>query len=103
MADAEVVHNEAARRFEIGIDGELAVAEYNLVDRGIILHHTLVPEAFEGKGVASRLAKAALGYAREHELRVIPTCPFMAGYIAKHPEWHDVVHDAYRAQLGIAG
>lgn len=102
MADAEVVHNEAGRRFEIELDGDVAFAEYNLVEGGIILHHTLVPEAFEGKGVASRLAKAALGFARERDLKVIPTCPFMAGYIAKHPEWHDVVHDAYRAQLGLA-
>ena len=102
MSDTlQVVMNEAERRFEIALDGETAFAEYRLVDHGIILPHTVVPEAFEGRGVASQLAKAALGYARDHALKVIPTCPFMAGYIAKHPEWHDVVHDTYRAQLGI--
>jgi len=101
MAETGVVHNEKAHRFEIELDGDTAFAEYNLVDHGIILHHTLVPEAFEGKGVASRLAKAALGYARERDLKVIPTCPFMAAYITKHPEHHDLVHADFRQRLGI--
>lgn len=97
-----VVMNEEARRFEISLDGDAAFAEYRLVDHGIILPHTVVPEAFEGRGVGSALAKHALGYARDNGLKVIPTCTFMAGYIAKHPEWHDVVHETYRAQLGIS-
>jgi predicted GNAT family acetyltransferase len=102
MSDTmQVVMNEAERRFEIALDGETAFAEYRLVDHGIILPHTVVPEAFEGRGIASQLAKGALGYARDHGLKVIPTCPFIAGYIAKHAEWHDIVHDTYKAQLGI--
>jgi uncharacterized protein len=96
-----VVMNEATRQFEAELGGELAFAEYRLVDSGIILPHTVVPEAFEGKGVGSALAKAALGYAREQGLKVIPLCPFMAGYITKHPEWHDIVHETYRERLGI--
>jgi predicted GNAT family acetyltransferase len=60
-----------------------------------------VPEAFEGKGVGGQLARAALAYAREHELKVIPTCPFIAAYITKHPEHHDLVHPNFRARLGI--
>jgi predicted GNAT family acetyltransferase len=95
------VNNEKAHRFEIQLDGETAYAEYNLVEHGIILPHTLVPEAFEGKGVGGQLARAALAYAREHELKVIPTCPFIAAYITKHPEHHDLVHPDFRARLGI--
>ena len=103
MADApEVTNNTAAHRFEVNLDGETAFAEYSLVDHGMILPHTLVPEAFEGRGVASALAKAALGYARSHDLKVIPTCPFMSGYIKKHPEWHDIVHDSYKIVMGIS-
>jgi predicted GNAT family acetyltransferase len=96
-----VAMNTDAKRFEVNLDGQTAFAEYSLVDHGIILPHTVVPEAFEGRGVGSALAKAALGYAREHDLKVIPLCTFMAGYITKHPEWHDIVHDGYRARLGI--
>ena len=102
MAEAlNVVMNEETRRFEVTLAGETAFAEYRLVDHGIILPHTVVPEAHEGKGVGSALAKFALGYAREQGLKVIPLCPFIAGYITKHPEWHDLVHETYRARLGI--
>jgi predicted GNAT family acetyltransferase len=101
MSDVQVINNTADSRFEVSLDGETAFAEYRLVDHGIILPHTVVPEAFEGKGVGSALAKTALGYAREHDLKVIPLCPFIAGYITKHPEWHDIVHDTYKSRLGI--
>ncbi|MFN3582516.1 GNAT family N-acetyltransferase [Phenylobacterium sp.] len=104
MADAiQVVKNDETRQFEVTLDGQTAFAEFRMVDHGMILPHTVVPEAFEGKGVGSALAKAALGYARDHDLKVIPLCPFIAGYIKKHPEWNDVVHETYRAQLGIVG
>ena len=96
-----VVNNEAARRFEARLGDEVAFAEYRLADGVIILPHTVVPEAFAGKGVGGQLAKAALSYAREQGLEVVPTCPFMAGYITKHPEWHDIVQPAYREKLGI--
>jgi len=97
----EVVNNEQAHRFEVAIGNEVAFAEYNLVEHGIILPHTLVPESLEGKGIGGQLARAALKYAREHDLKVIPTCPFMAAYIKKHPEHHDQVHPDFRARLGI--
>ena len=103
MADTlEITNNTDKHQFEAQLGGETAFAEYRLVDHGIILPHTVVPDAFAGRGVASALAKAALGYARDHDLKVIPTCPFMAGYITKHPEWHDIVHDSMKAKLGIA-
>ena len=34
-------------------------------------------------------------------LKVVPTCTFMAGYITKHPEYHDLVHPDQRKRLGI--
>ena len=98
-----VVNNEAERRFEARLGDEVAFTEYRLRDGTIILPHTVVPESFAGKGVGSQLAKAALSYAREQGLEVVPTCPFIAGYITKHPEWHDLVQADYRARLGIEG
>lgn len=97
-----VVMNEAAHRFEVTLDGETAFAEYNLLRDAIVLPHTVVPAAFEGRGVGSALAKAALGYARDHGLKVKPICPFMAGYIKKHPEWHELVHKDFRERLGLS-
>lgn len=102
MADPlEIVMNETTHRFEAKLGEEVAFAEYELQPGSILLPHTVVPPAFEGKGVGSGLAKAALGYAREHGLSVKPACPFIAGYIKKHPQWHDLVDRAWRARLKI--
>ncbi len=102
MADAvDVIDNTAEHRFEVRLAGDTAFAEYHLKPGQIVLPHTVVPPAFEGKGVASALARHAFGYAREHGLTVIPTCPFMAGWIKKHPEAQDVVDPSCKAELGI--
>jgi predicted GNAT family acetyltransferase len=98
-----VVNNEAEHRFEARLGDETAFTEYRLRDGTMILPHTVVPDAFAGKGVGAQLAKAALSYAREQVLEVVPTCSFIAGYIAKHPEWHDLVQAGYRERLGIEG
>ena len=96
----DVVMNPATGRFEVTLDAEVAFAEYHLHEGYITLPHTVVPPAFEGKGVGSALAKAALGYARDHGLKVKPTCPFIAGYIDRHPEYQDLVHPDLHGRLG---
>jgi predicted GNAT family acetyltransferase len=98
-----VVNNEAERRFEARLGDEVAFAEYRLRDGVIILPHTVVPDAFAGKGVGGQLARAALSYAREQGLEVVPTCPFIAAYVTKHPEWHDIIQQDCREKLGIEG
>jgi uncharacterized protein len=102
MADAPpIVMNEQTHRFEAYLDGETAFAEYVLHNGSIVLPHTVVPPAFEGRGVGSALATTALTYARDHGLTVKPSCPFIAGYIKRHPEWQDLVDETYRERLGL--
>ncbi len=97
----DVVMNEQTHRFEATLGSEVAFAEYHLTHDALVLPHTVVPDAFAGRGVASALAVTALTYARDHGLKVKPVCPFMAGYIGKHPEWHDLVHPEFRGRLGL--
>jgi predicted GNAT family acetyltransferase len=97
----DVVMNPETERFEAKLGDEVAFAEYHLRPGVLVLPHTVVPDAFAGRGVASALAVAALTYARDHSLKVKPICPFMAGYIGKHPEWQDLVHPEFREKLGL--
>ena len=96
-----VTDNAAAGRFEVTLDGAVAFAEYRLEPGRIVLPHTVVPEAFAGRGVGGALAKAAFGYARAHRLEVVPTCEFMAGWVKKHPDEHDLLTESSRTALGI--
>ncbi|MDZ7362002.1 MAG: N-acetyltransferase [candidate division KSB1 bacterium] len=88
-----VRNNTADRRFELMIEGKLSMIEYLMADENtaIVFAHTEVPEELEGRGIASRLAKAALEFAKSKELAVIPLCPFVKSYIHRHPEYQPLV------------
>ena len=94
--DLPVVHNTAAKRFEINLDGKIAFSKYLLVGEKIIIEHTEVPVELEGKGIAGRIVRTALDYARAQKLKVMPLCPFTAGFIHRHLEYQDLVLEGYR-------
>ncbi|WP_434778324.1 GNAT family N-acetyltransferase [Neisseria sp. Ec49-e6-T10] len=80
-----VVHDESRQRFELEINGVLAYLTYRKPDHSTIdINYTYVPDALRGKGIAACLAKAALAYAQEQNLHIIPSCSYIAQYIAKH-------------------
>ncbi len=89
--DLKVEHNIGARRFEIHYGDEMARLEYQLRGPTIVYTHTVVPKALERHGIAGRLARAALDYARNRGLSVVPLCPYVADYIEKHPEYEDLI------------
>lgn len=91
--------NPEKHRFELHADGELAAfSEYNLLKTGMLFTHTEVLPAFEGRGVGSAIARYALDEVRRRSLLAIPVCPFIAAFLRKHPEDHDLVSaDSRRA------
>jgi predicted GNAT family acetyltransferase len=89
--EINVKHNEKDGTFETEVDGGLAFVEYVLDGKSIRFTHTEVPKAAEGKGVAAAIAKAGLDYARSNDLRVVPLCAYVRGYIERHPEYSDLV------------
>lgn len=87
----EVRNNRAAHRFELEVGGRLALIAYIERSGSITFTHTEVPPELEGQGIAGRIAKAALEYARDQQLRVVPLCPYVAAYIRRHPEYQSLV------------
>jgi len=93
---AEVSNNEVENRFELQAGGKMAFLTYRRAAREIALLHAETPEEMEGRGLGSKVARAALEFAREHGLKVVPQCPFVAWYIREHPEYADLVGDSSR-------
>ena len=91
LENAGVIHNASRRRFEIDIDGQLSVLEYTFKNHRLFLTHTEVPPALERHGLGTKLAHAALEYARQNELTVVAICPFVQEYVANHPEYQSFV------------
>jgi len=87
-----IVHDNAARhRFELDADGHVAFSNYKREGGTLTVLHTEVPAALNGRGIGSALVRGLLDIARAQGLTVKPLCPFVAGYIAKHPEYADLV------------
>ncbi len=96
MSDVVVTNNEELKRYEGHLDGALAgFAEYQLTDELIVFTHTEVDPAFEGKGVGSAIARFALDDVRDAGARkVMPLCPFIKGWIARHRDYVPLVYGA---------
>lgn len=60
-------------------------------DRSIIITHTGVPRAFEGRGIALQLVKRAVADAREGNFKIVPQCPYVAVQFRRHPDWDDLL------------
>ena len=92
-----VTHDSSGRRFVAVLDaasGAEAVLDYRVVDEGTLeYHHTFVPHAFRGRGVAAALAKAALDHARERGMRVIPSCWYVRRYVDRYPEYRSIASE----------
>jgi uncharacterized protein len=60
-------------------------------DHLIIIDHTEVSDALRGKGAGKQLVSAAVNYAREMNIKILPLCPFAKALFDKTPEFHDVL------------
>jgi hypothetical protein len=78
-------------RFEIERNGEVAYLEYSLSGNILELTHTEVPEKLRHMDLASDLAKSALDWARERNLKVDIVCSTVRHYVTNHPEYSDLV------------
>ena len=90
--DVRVADAPADSRFEIRVGGELAgFVTYRRHPDYIVFVHTEIFDKWEGHGLGSKLARAALDWARAEGLRVVPRCPFIAAYIKGHAEYADLI------------
>ena len=87
----ELTDNKSQDQFEMVTDGFLSKIEYKIMGNKIFLTHTEVPHELEGRGVGSRIVKAALEEVESRGLKLIPLCPFVASYIKRHPEWEKLL------------
>jgi predicted GNAT family acetyltransferase len=83
--------NPQLRRFELDAGGHVAFSNYKRDGKTLTIMHTEVPAALNGKGIGSALVRGVLDLARAQDLKIVPLCPFVAAYIAKHAEYSDLL------------
>ncbi|TVS13637.1 MAG: N-acetyltransferase [Wenzhouxiangella sp.] len=84
-------HASDQQRFELEIDGNPCRLHYTLSGNIVSLDSVQVPKAVGGQGIAGRLTRHALDWARQQNLRVRPVCPYVAAWIKRHPEYADLL------------
>jgi len=76
------VEEEGRRVAELG---------YTMAGTKVIIDHTDVDDALRGTGTGRKLVAAAVDWAREEDLQVMPLCPFARSVFDKTPEDADVL------------
>ena len=86
--------DEKKARFYIEDEGErIGVMEYTYTgENEFTIHHTIVNDGHEGKGFGKMLVEAAVNFAREHNMKIVPRCPYARAVLTRKPEYADVLY-----------
>ncbi|MBB2200520.1 GNAT family N-acetyltransferase [Gluconacetobacter tumulisoli] len=87
----DLIDDTVRHRFEIHVGGGVAFVDYAVEGGRLVLGHTKVPPALEGRGVGSTLVRAVLDEARARGMRVVSRCSFVTAYIHRHPDYADLL------------
>lgn len=85
-----ILHNAPASRFEVEVEGRLSILDYVRRERELVLTHTFVPPELRGRGLAEKLVRTALDFARGEGCRVVPACSYVDAFLRRHPEYADL-------------
>ena len=89
--DIRVVDNPEELRYELWLGATRAgFIEYRSEPGTILLVHTEVDPAFEGRGLGSRLVAGTLDDLRARNLKLVALCPFVRAYLRHHREYADL-------------
>lgn len=93
MANVQLHLTEKNGYFYIEAEGMIQ-AQMTFVFAGserIIIDHTEVQPGNEGKGYGKQMVSAAVDYAREKHIKILPLCPFAKSVFDRTPEFRDVL------------
>ena len=94
--NVNIQHDAQERRFFAQFeDGDAELVYTEPAPKTMDIQHTYVPESGRGHGVAEALVMAAFDHAREHDVRVVPTCPFVRRWLSGHPGLESLVDPRY--------
>jgi predicted GNAT family acetyltransferase len=89
----EINHDIERQKFYVVVDNLESHLEYVKIDNVLNFNHTYVPDALRGRGIAGKIVKAALTYADENNLKIIPSCSYVSAYIQRHKEYETLVDE----------
>jgi predicted GNAT family acetyltransferase len=90
--DIEITDNPDQDRYEVRSGGQvIGRADYRRDGNQIVIPHTPLDPAHRGQGLGGQMVRYALDDIRARDLKVVPACPFVSDYLARHPEYADIL------------
>ena len=88
---SDVRDNTAQSRFEMDVEGQLALADYRRSGGKLVITHVETPPALQGRGVAAQLMAGVVDAARAEGAKIVPICSYAAAYMRRHKEHADLL------------
>jgi predicted GNAT family acetyltransferase len=89
--DDAITHKSDDKRFQMVVEAHPCELHYSFHGQTVSFDSVQVPDAVGGRGIAGRLTRHALDWARAEGLSVHPACPYVASWIGRHPDYADLV------------
>jgi len=89
--EREIKHDREKQKFYTIVDGHEALLDYSLEGNTMNFYHTYTPPELRGKGLAKIVVQFAFNYARENNLKVIPSCSYVQAFVKRYEEYQDLV------------
>lgn len=86
-------HTEEGGLFYLGeADDAKAKLVYSMRGKAkMVIEHTEVDETLEGKGIGQQIVAAAVSYARENQIKILPLCSFAKSVFDRVQDYRDVL------------
>jgi predicted GNAT family acetyltransferase len=87
----EIKNDPESGQFFFELNGQTGHLKYTIKDHRIDLRSTFVPAELRGQKLGDLLVEHAIKFAKDKELKIIATCPFVGKYFSKHPEYSEML------------
>lgn len=85
----QIKHLDSQNTFIIFAESQKQIGEIKYIpadNNELYAAHTEVSSDYEGQGLAGKLLNALVEYAREHNKKIVPICPYVISSFRKYPE-----------------
>lgn len=83
----EIVNDKRGSRFVMEVDGMEVYVLYAEDKETIELYSTYTPPQLRGNRLAEKVVRFALDYAKEKNLKVIPSCWYVKRFLERYPDY----------------
>ena len=92
MDNLNIQHDTVNHKFFVFTAGKESLMEYRVINENTLDYfHTFTPPELRGQGIAEKIVRVALDYAKQNNFKIIPSCPYVAKFVASHSEYQSLI------------